>query len=179
MSVPCLCLVVCWLLVNTNSHSPVPPVPLLALGAMLWCHLMVAVSNISERILLNSFTSSLWQGEWIIAIIMWLLECIASHVPAKSVSCCTAVSNVILSSLLPRQAGCLNMHIKAKGHSIARTAGLGVKLLVARVIRWDLWWTPPWPKDCCRFLHVLGWEVGVFLWSHQMYLAKKKFSVLK
>lgn len=30
------------------------------------------------------------------------------------------------------------MHIKAKGHSIARTAGLGVKLLVARVIRWDL-----------------------------------------
>jgi len=62
------------------------------------------------------------------------------------------------------------MHVKAKGHSIACSAGLGVKLLVPHVVRWDLWWAPPWPKDWCKLLHLLVWVVGMSLGSRQIYL---------
>lgn len=177
-SVPCLRLVVRWLLVNTDSYSWGPLHSSAGFGSRVVVSPYGSCEDPQGENYL--FSSSLWQGEWIVAIITWLLECIASHLPANVYFLQTYSSfkcPLLLSSLLQRHAGYVNIHMKAKGHSMTCSAGLGVKLLVAHVIRWDLWWNPQWPKDWCKLLHLLDWVVEVSLGSCQIYVPKKKKSL--
>lgn len=105
---------------------------------LLWCHLMGSVRILREDS--HNFTSSFWQGERIAALIVALLECAASHTAANVCVLLYSSSKcpLLLSSLFQRHVGCVNMHNKAKGHSITHGAGLGVKLLVAHARSWDL-----------------------------------------